>query len=224
MSPEEKNVIAGIFDRLAEVADQPRDPEAERLIAERVRAQPYAPYAMAQTIHIQEQALSNLQQEVEALRAEIEEASRRQRQSSGILGALFGGGAAPPRETPPGGPWGSRGAPDPRWGGVPAAGPWQQPMQPPMPQGGGFLSGALTTALGVAGGVMIANAVSNAFAHGGASSRLSEGVGQPGGTRLFSEDGKVGRDEATDWRDAATDVGSSFDRSDFDIGDFGGGD
>ena len=42
MTPQERDVIAGIFDRLKQAANQPRDPEAENFIAERLRAQPYA--------------------------------------------------------------------------------------------------------------------------------------------------------------------------------------
>ena len=58
MTPQERDVIAGIFDRLKQAANQPRDPEAERYIAERLREQPYAPYAMAQSVYVQEQALT----------------------------------------------------------------------------------------------------------------------------------------------------------------------
>ena len=65
MTPQERDVIAGIFDRLHQAANQPRDPEAERYIADRLREQPYAPYAMAQAVYVQETALTNLQAQVE---------------------------------------------------------------------------------------------------------------------------------------------------------------
>ena len=73
MTPQERDVIAGIFDRLKQAANQPRDPEAERYIAERLREQPYAPYAMAQSVYVQEQALTNLQQQVEDLQTQMRE-------------------------------------------------------------------------------------------------------------------------------------------------------
>ena len=76
MTPQERDVIAGIFDRLRQVANQPRDPEAERFIADRLREQPYAVYAMAQSIYVQEQALANQQAQLEQARAEIEELRR----------------------------------------------------------------------------------------------------------------------------------------------------
>ena len=63
MNPQERAVIDGIFDRLKGVANQPRDPDAERHIADLVRQQPYATYAMAQSIYVQEQALLNQQQQ-----------------------------------------------------------------------------------------------------------------------------------------------------------------
>eukprot|EP01035_Chromulina_nebulosa_P064895 gene64895-88769_t len=54
MTPQERDVIAGIFDRLKQAANQPRDPEAENYIAQRLREQPYAPYAMAQAVYVQD--------------------------------------------------------------------------------------------------------------------------------------------------------------------------
>ena len=51
MTPEERKVIGGIFDRLHDAASQPRDPEAERYIADRIREQPYAPYVVG-AVHI----------------------------------------------------------------------------------------------------------------------------------------------------------------------------
>ena len=84
MNDQERQVIADIFRRLEQVANQPRDPEAEAYIAECVRRQPYAPYAMAQAVFVQEQALAKLQADNEALRAELE-AERR-----GLYTGAFG--------------------------------------------------------------------------------------------------------------------------------------
>ena len=49
---------------------QPRDPEAERFIAEKLRQQPYAPYAMAQAIFVQEQALAAAEDRMQQLEAQ----------------------------------------------------------------------------------------------------------------------------------------------------------
>jgi uncharacterized protein len=192
MNNQEREVIADIFKRLEQVAHQPRDPEAERLIAERLRAQPYAPYAMAQAIFVQEQALTNLNGRVQQLEAELAEARRGSRSSGGLLGSLFGGGSREPERPAPGrfgqsgpgmggpgmsgpglggrpGPWGgAQGSP---WGGQPA-GMMGQPGFGAQRGGSGFLGTAMATAAGVAGGMMLGSALSNAFGGG------SEGAGQ----------------------------------------------
>jgi uncharacterized protein len=104
---------------------------------------------------VQEQALANMQTRVQELERQIAERPA----GGGFLSGLFGGGpqqtasapqqpVAPVRDdmTPPrgagyGSPWGAR-------------------------PGGGFLAGAMQTALGVAGGILVADALSNAFASG----------------------------------------------------------
>ena len=166
MNDQERQVISEIFERLEQVADQPRDPEAERFIQDRIRRQPYAPYAMAQAIVVQEQALKNLNAQLEALAAENEEL--RSRPQGGFLSSIFGGGGGRESERrgsfaqpQAGGPWGQPGQqPQPGpgqgapWGGQPGMGqPMGQPGmgQPGMggpfgaPQGGG--GGFLGTAL-----------------------------------------------------------------------------
>jgi hypothetical protein len=162
VNEQERQVIDDIFRRLEQVERQPRDPEAERYIADKVRRQPYAPYAMAQALFVQEQAFANLNAEVEQLRAE---AARRPPQG-GFLSGIFGGGARAPEPPRAGSPWGS---PQPQQqpyespppGGMMGRGPWGGAMM--QPRGGGFLQSAMATAAGVAGGVMIANALSHAF-------------------------------------------------------------
>ena len=174
MDNQERQVISDIFKRLEQVADQPRDPETERFIAEKIRQQSYAPYAMAQAIYVQEQALVNLQQRLEQLEGELEDLRNRRQSGGGLLGSLFGGGAREPEQPrrPTGGPFGQPqyGA-DPRMGGQPG-GPWGG-GQPGMMGGGqpglfqrggsGFLGTAMMTAAGVAGGMMLGNALSSAF-------------------------------------------------------------
>jgi hypothetical protein len=180
MNDQEREVISDIFRRLEQVADQPRDPEAERFIAERLRRQPYAPYAMAQAIYVQEQALANLHERVQQLESEVEQL-RSRGQSGGFLSSLFGGG---PREAerPMGGPFGQPGMPRAAggqpgpWGGQPGMGgqpgPWggqpgmggqPGPFGAPQRGGSGFLGTALMTAAGVAGGMMLGNALASAF-------------------------------------------------------------
>ncbi len=139
MDKNDREAIEGLFDRLARVErDAPaRDGAAELLIAEAVTRQPGAPYYMAQTVIVQDHALNRAQERIEQLEAELDRA--RQAQGGGFLSGLFGADPVP----------GAR----------------ARPPQP-MPQGasGGFLAGAAQTAMGVAGGVLLANALAGAFA------------------------------------------------------------
>ncbi|MBN9442259.1 DUF2076 domain-containing protein [Bosea sp. (in: a-proteobacteria)] len=188
MTPQERDVIAGIFDRLRQAANQPRDPEAEAFIAERLREQPYAPYAMAQAVYVQEQALTNLHQQVESLQAQLRDlqsrASDAPAPSGGFLSGIFGGAPAQPRagSVPPIPPRGDA-TPSSAWvntqGGQsmqaappqPQPGPWSS--QPQQSAGGGFMASALTTAAGVAGGMMLGNVLSHAFGGGSGGSSAS---------------------------------------------------
>lgn len=220
MTPQERDIIGGIFDRLRQAEGQPRDPQAEAFIAERIRSQPYAPYIMAQTIYMQEQALANLQQQIE----ELQRRQQQPQQSGGFLSSLFGGGrqAAPPPPAyqPP--PQGYQQQPM----GAPQGGPWQQQpaAQQPQRQGMGFLGTAAAAAVGVAGGMMVANALSNAFAHGAAGPQAAADFG---GDWAKSEQGwsnqpSGGWDQQgdTNWDSGSTGGGSS----DWGGGGGGGGD
>src|ERR1700674_2592352 len=57
MTPEERNLVIELFDRLATLEDAGRDPEAERLIKDGLRQAPNAPYALVQTVLVQDEAL-----------------------------------------------------------------------------------------------------------------------------------------------------------------------
>ena len=239
MNDQERQIISDIFKRLEQTAGQKRDPDAERFIAEKVRTQPYAPYAMAQALYVQEEALKSLNEQVEQLRAENEQLSRQGSGGGGILSSIFGGGQ---RSQPgagsfsrPGGqpgyagqqagPWGGNAPQGGMQAGGMQGGPWGGQPQA-APAGGGFLRGALTTAAGVAGGMVVGNALMNAFSGGGhstlgsfsnndlASLGAPLGGGSDGGFSNASWDGgDMGGNDAS-FQDASFDDG----------GDFGGGD
>ena len=96
MNSEERDIINGIFQRLEQASGQPRDADAERFIAEKLRSQPYAPYAMAQLIYVQEEAIKSLNQQLEQVQAENEQlrqqASQRNQGGGSFLSSIFGGG------------------------------------------------------------------------------------------------------------------------------------
>jgi len=171
MNQQERDMIEGLFQRLQQADAQagPRDAEAEALIRERMAAQPGAAYLLAQVVLVQEQGLRNLQTRVEQLERDV--ASRPQADGgflAGLLGSGTGGGRSPAPAAPATqGPAAAAAEP-------PASG-WTNTRFPPRPAagmqpgamgtgaGGGFLAGAMQTAVGVAGGVLLANAVSGLF-------------------------------------------------------------
>jgi Uncharacterized protein conserved in bacteria (DUF2076) len=53
MTPQEQDLVNELFERLAKVESSPRDPNAERLIADGLRRAPNATYALVQTALVQ---------------------------------------------------------------------------------------------------------------------------------------------------------------------------
>lgn len=174
MQSEEQRLIDGLFDRLkqAESQSSTRDAAAEQRIARHLSQQPGAAYYMAQTILIQEAAIKQLNgkiQEREAKVTELEQKSRQQQSSGGFLAGLFGGGSnnnSRGSDPIPGSQnYGASAAPG--YGAAPQGGygaPQAAPASAPR-AGGGFLSGALQTAAGVAGGVVVAEMLTSMFHH-----------------------------------------------------------
>lgn len=168
-SNEEKQLIEGLFDRLAKAEKETgeRDPQASEQIQQRVAAQPHSPYYMAQTIIIQEEALKRLNARVEEL-----ERNTQSQSSGGFLAGLFGGdqNRGGSREQTRRAPPASSGFANAARGG----------------RGGGFLGGALQTAAGVAGGVLLGNMLMDMF--GGGEPGMEEG--------LAAEDASIEPDES----------------------------
>lgn len=200
MDQRERQVIDELFGKLHQVDQQSpqRDPEAERYIQEQIARLPAAPYYMAQAILVQEQALANLQARVQ----ELERQASERPAGGGFLGGLFGGGQqqpvparpAPRASFPQAGHPGMMGGHGSPWGG--------------RSMGGGFLAGAMQTALGVAGGILVAEALTSAFDGGAAEAAdLAQDAG------LAPEEAGLEADPAALEDPGAMDAG----------GDFGGG-
>ena len=171
MTPDERNLILGLFDRMRSFGTVEKEHEAEALINGEVRKIPDSAYMLVQSVLVNEQALSASAERVQQLEARVRDLEARgdaPKQSSGggsFLGGLFGGGSrAQPTSVPTSRPAMPANSP---WGQSPAqqaAPQYQQaPMQQAAPQraGGGFMAQAMTTAAGVAGGMLAANAISN---------------------------------------------------------------
>src|SRR5208282_2984235 len=137
----------------------PVDRDADALIGEMLNRYPEARYRLTQLAFVQEHALAEahnrLQQLEAALQQAAQQATPQPQQGGGFFSGLFGGGQRPAPPPQPGPAW-NQGAPPPQY--APGA-------QPGMFQrsGSGFLGSALTTAAGVAGGMMVSNALMGLF-------------------------------------------------------------
>ncbi|QVL49985.1 MAG: DUF2076 domain-containing protein [Thiocapsa sp.] len=200
MDHNEQSMIGDLFAKLKQAEQQagPRDSGAEQEIAAAVSRQPAAPYYMSQVILVQEQTVQAQNQRIQELEKQLAE---RPAAGGGFLGGLFGGGAVSganaarpaaertPAMTPGSTPGTAPGtAPGMGFGkstatAAPSRG-WSQPTQP---AGGGFMASALTTAAGVAGGIMMANALTGMF--GGNEAEASETPAQPEEAPFESEEG-----------------------------------
>ena len=200
MNSEEQTLIDGLFSRLqqAETDSAPRDAQAEARIKEHMTRQPAAGHYMTQSILVQEHALKNLDaqnkqqaQQIQQLQDELQRAKSQAAQpapsSGGFLSSIFGGGsrdAQPPQSAPAssGGGWReparpSFGQPAPQQNYAAPQQNYQQPQQPAAaPIGSGFLGGALKTAAGVAGGVMLAEGISSLFNHNSQQPQVVEEI------------------------------------------------
>ena len=199
MNSEEQTLIDGLFSRLqqAETDSAPRDAQAEARIKEHMTRQPAVGYYMTQSILVQEHALKSLDaqnkqqaQQIQQLQDELQRAKSQAAQpapaSGGFLSSIFGGGSrdAQPTQSAPassGGGWRepgrpSFGQPAPQQNyGAPQQN-YQQPQAPAAPIGSGFLGGALKTAAGVAGGVMLAEGISSLFNHNSQQPQVVEEI------------------------------------------------
>lgn len=189
MNSEEQTLIDGLFSRLqqAETDSAPRDAQAEARIKEHLTRQPAAGYFMTQAILVQEAAIKSLDeqnkqltQKVQQLQAELQSAKAQTAapapSSGGFLSSIFGGGSRDPQPAPtqsaapsnggwrePGRPSFNSQPPQQNFGAAPQQN--YAPQQQAPAAGSSFLGGALKTAAGVAGGVMLAQGISSLFQH-----------------------------------------------------------
>ena len=231
MKSEEQTLIEGLFTRLQEAERQsaPRDAQAEAQINQYLVRQPAAPYYMAQALLIQEAAIKRLDQRVKELEAQVAQQQESRPSSGGFLAGLFGGGqreAAPQpqqQQRPDG--WGQTRFSQPAGAGYasnpndfrPAAAPQAAPAQ-----GGGFLRGALQTAAGVAGGMVVADLLTNMFHHS-QPQEIVEVIQEQVPADRFDQ-------QPTNFDDNLSSLGgdnyadSGFTDTNYDDGGFGGGD
>ncbi len=232
MQSEEQRLIDGLFSRLqqAEQNSAARDTTAENIINTHLRAQPAAPYYMAQTILIQEAALRQLNEKVQQLEQQVNALQSRKPESGGFLAGLFGGGRHEEQQAP------RSGAPIPGTQASPnydASERYAQPQAPQMAQqagrSGGFMAGALQTAAGVAGGVMLGNMLTSMFHNNQPQEivNIIEEPVQPAADTANQQDTQL-QNANNDWQQTSTDdadIDNFMDESSDFSGDddFGGG-
>ena len=223
MTPQERQLVDDLFDRLSKVESAPRDPGAVAAINEGLRKAPNAVYALVQTALLQDEALKRADARIQELEAH---GGGEQQQSGGFLDsmrdAIFGQGKprgsvpnVPPREASSRPVWNSGQAMQQSQ----APGPYDQPPygqpygapQAPMGGGGSFLGTAAAAAAGVVGGSLLLGSIRSMM--GGTHQGFGNSAGLGGGVedrRPWSD--QSGGDLA---RDAGiNDIGSSKDRAD----------
>jgi hypothetical protein len=214
MTPQERQLIDDLFDRLSKVESAPRDPNAVAAIAQGLRIAPNAVYALVQTVLVQDEALKQAHHRIEELEAG---GAPEQNQQSGFLDsmrdAIFGQGqphgSVPNVRTPD---IGSRDAGSrPVWNsgqvmqqaqspGRYDQGGYGQTYGAPQGQMGAPMGGAFGGAMGGGGSSFLGTAAAAAAGMVGGSLLLNSFRGLMGGNRqAFGDSAAVG--DRNPWSD-----------------------
>jgi hypothetical protein len=209
MTPEERNLVTDLFDRLARLEESPRDREAERLIQDGLRQAPNATYALVQTALIQDEALKRADTRIRELEAQLGAGTEPPRQGGfleSMRESVFGRREAPRAGSVPavrpGGESAPMGAPPAYRTDAPPMG--QAPMMGQPSGGGSFLGTAAATAAGVIGGSLMMDSIRSMMGghRGGTAHAAYEpagaGQGSPWGGNSASSDDKMARDLGID--------------------------
>ncbi len=246
MTPQERQLIAKLFDRLASLEGKPRDPEAERAIADGVARAPHALYPLVQTVLVQDEALRNADARIRELEGEPP-------REAGFLDAmrdsLFGrheqtrGSVPSVRPDAAAAASGFRNAPGYR-PMEPQPPQYQQPPHQQQPQsgfgGGSFLGTAAASAAGVIGGALLLDSFRSMLGGGQRHGALDPSAGNadrsPWGGDAAGSDlarqaglddigrgGRLASADDQDQRAGFLDVAQNDDDADYDGGDFDSG-
>jgi hypothetical protein len=240
MTPQERQLVDDLFDRLEKMESAPRDPDAVAAIAQGLRGAPNAVYALVQTVLIQDEALKRANSRIQELETG---GAPEQNQSGGFLDSMRGavlGQSQPHSSVPnvrppeiPGRPVWNSGqvmqqtqSPGPYGQGYDQGygqgsydqhgqGPYGQPYgapQGPMGGGGSFLGTAAAAAAGMVGGSLLLGSIRSMM--GGNRHGFGDAAG-------LSGDKSAGQNPLSDQsgsslaRDAGiNDIGSSGHRAD----------
>jgi hypothetical protein len=172
MTPQERELVTALFDRLAALENHPRDPEAERLIAQGLAKAPHAIYPLVQTVLLQDEALKRANARIEELEEKAGEAqgsfldAARGGGAGGAAGGTRNEGRGSVPSVRPGGVWNTGQS---TYGAPPQPMPAQVPGPMPGPMagaGGSFLGTAAAAAVGMIGGSLLFNGIRNLMGGG----------------------------------------------------------
>ena len=107
MTPQERQLVEDLFDRLARLESAPRDADAERVIADGLRGAPNAIYPLVQTVLVQDEALKRADARIRELTGDDAQSATGGGFLDSMRQALTGRSTSVPSVRP--------GAPDPRW-------------------------------------------------------------------------------------------------------------
>src|SRR3569832_538019 len=95
MTPQERQLVDDLFDRLSKVESAARDPDATAAITQGLRIAPNAVYPLVQTVLLQDEALRRANERIQQLEDQLD-GPQKQGQGGGFLdsmrGAIFGQG------------------------------------------------------------------------------------------------------------------------------------
>jgi uncharacterized protein len=232
MTPQEQELVEELFDRLAKLENTPRDPAAERLIADGVRRAPHAAYALVQTALVMDEALKRASARIEELQSHVSGEESPQQggfldsMRDAVLGRRDPRGSVPNVRTQATQPSSAAPATYRSQAGYPSqappypAGPG---MGPAFGSGGSFLGTAASTAAGVIGGGLLLNSIRSMFGdHAGLAHATGiDAIGRGGAAeRQRDQD----QDQDQDDQDQADQDQDQDQDQDDDDGDFGGDD
>lgn len=230
MTPQERQMIEQLFDRLASIESAARDPDAEAAIAQEWQRAPNAAYALVQTVLVQDEALRRANARIQEL--EAANASTAPKPQGGFLDSmrdsLFGQGqgrgSVPNVPPPPSSPG------RPAWNTGQVVGSQQDQYAPPPQQagqpgsGGSFLGTAAAAAAGVVGGSLLLGSIRSMMGGGHQGFGDSGSAGRSGGSNPWSSEqsgGNLARDAgvndiSTGGRQADANRAGQFDQAQAD--------
>ena len=203
MTPQERQLLDELFDRLQTLENGPCDPAAVEAINHGLERAPHALYPLVQTVLVQDEALKRADARIRALESELEGAAPQNGEQGGfldtmrdtLLGRREAHGSVP--SVRPGADPGAKPSPwGPAYGQTAGASPQAQPSYGQQPwlggapqgqpmqgdaRGGSFLGTAAATAAGVVGGALLMNSFRGMFG-GQQPGQAQSAFDQPGGS------------------------------------------